>query len=42
MSEDVIDRDEVIDIFGALADIKAAVLRILWVLEDGEDEEEEE
>jgi len=42
MSEDVIDRDEVIDVFGALADIKAAVLRILWVLEDGEDEEEEE
>jgi hypothetical protein len=42
MSEEVITRDEVIEIFGALADIKAAVVRILWLLEDGEDEEEED
>lgn len=42
MAEDVITRDEVIEIFGALADIKSAVLGIVWLLEGGEDEEEEE
>jgi hypothetical protein len=42
MGEEVITRDELIEIFGALADIKAAALRIIWLLEDGDDEEEEE
>jgi hypothetical protein len=42
MSDEVITREEVIEIFGALADIKAPVLRILWILEDGEDEEEDD
>jgi hypothetical protein len=41
MSDEVITRDEVIEVFGALADIKSAVLDILWLLE-GDDEEEED
>ena len=43
VGERVITRDEVMELFGALADIKAAVLDILWYIEsDDEDEEEED
>jgi hypothetical protein len=42
VSEEVISRDEVLEVFGALADIKSTVLRILWYIEGDDDEEEEE
>jgi len=40
--EEGIYRDEVMEILGALADIKVAVLRILGYIEGEDDEEEEE
>ncbi|HXF97326.1 MAG TPA: hypothetical protein VNJ46_01795 [Gaiellaceae bacterium] len=40
--EQGIYRGEVIEMLGALADIKVAVLRILWYIERGDDEAEEE
>jgi hypothetical protein len=42
VGEEVVSREEVMEVFGALADITAAVLRILWLLEDDDEEEEEQ
>lgn len=38
----MISREEVMELFGALADIRFTVERILWYIEGGDDEEEEE